>query len=125
MSIFVKTYTFRRSNWVIAVVENSVENYIEWCPQHTKRLDSGLRYDDIVHTVYIVHIVYIVYIVYTVHIVYIIYIIYIVYIVNIVHNAYNVTTKPLMIEIEETTIATGGGRAGRETGRVRLGTNGR
>ena len=60
------------------MVEKSVKNYIEWCPQRAKRLDFGQRYDDIVYIVYIIHIVYIVYIVYIVRSVYIVYIVYIV-----------------------------------------------
>ena len=73
-----------RLNWVIAMVEKSLKNYIEWCPQRTKRSDFGQRYDGTVYIVYIVHIVYIVYMVYIVFSVYNVYDVYIVY------NVYNV-----------------------------------
>ena len=56
------------------MVEKSVNNYIEWCPQRTERLDLGPRYDDVVYIVYI----------------YIVYIVYVVYNVDNVYNVYNV-----------------------------------
>ena len=30
------------------MVEKSVKNYIEWCPQSTQRLNCGQRYEDMI-----------------------------------------------------------------------------
>ena len=49
MSIFVNTYIFlERLIWARPMVEKSVNNYIEWCSQNTKRLNFGQHYEDII-----------------------------------------------------------------------------
>ena len=44
-----KTICFWRRSFVVVstIIEKRINNYIQWCSQSTKRLDFGLRYEDI------------------------------------------------------------------------------
>ena len=48
MSTFVKHVFLNRSFGVITTGAKSVETYVEWCFQNTKRTNVGSRYEHIV-----------------------------------------------------------------------------
>ena len=77
-------------NWVITMVEKSVNNYSEWCSQNTKRFDFGLLYVDIMIHDIMIYTVYTVYTVCTVYTVYTVDTVDTVYTAHSAHSVYNV-----------------------------------
>ena len=57
MTIFIKTCTLQRLNWVTTTVEKSIDNYVEWYFQRAQRLSFSRLYAGImiIHCIYWFH----------------------------------------------------------------------